>query len=71
MSHTPASHDSHASHDGPTDEEVLNPDWGPYIVLVALVFIGVLGFFGAFNGIADKIGVPKAMPSAAAAPATH
>jgi hypothetical protein len=64
-------HDDHAhGHDHHDEEEVDTSNdpswWVPHSVLGALVVVGILGFFGAFNSVAAKLGY-KGMPGLAAA----
>lgn len=76
-------HDHGHGHDHHDDEDEVDTSndpswWVPHVVLGALVVVGILGFFGAFNSVAAKLGY-KGVPAlaetgheAAAAPAeTH
>lgn len=63
-------HDHAHGHDDHEEDEVDTSNdpswWVPHSVLGALVVVGILGFFGAFNGVAAKLGY-KGMSGLAAA----
>ena len=66
-------HDHGHDHDDEEDEIDTSNDptwWVPHLVLGALVLIGVFGFFGSFNSLAERLGY-KGMPGLAAAGNTH
>lgn len=62
-------HDHAHGHDHHDDDESVDTSndpswWVPHTVMGALVVIGILGFFGAFNSVAAKLGY-GGMPSLA------
>ena len=63
----------HHGHDHGHEEEEIDTSndpswWVPHAVLGALVLVGILGFFGAFNTVAARLGY-KGMPELTAADA--